>query len=319
MKVLVADIGGTNARFAIAEPGTRELVPTSLMTAGLATFEDALTMFLDGAGTSASNLAGAVISGAGPVREDGAIHMTNGPWDLVPAQIQAAHSFPFVRILNDMTAAALALPGLEAGDVQQIGGDAPEEGAAKAVIAPGTGLGTSGLLRGDDGIWVPLASEGGHISLAPQSEREIAVVFHLVRQYGHASIERVLSGSGLEVLYQTLGALDGGDTSALSPVDIAAAARRGEGQATEVMQLFSSWLGAASGDIALLLGAKGGVYLAGGLLPRLDDLFDRAMFRRRMEAKGRFDTWLKPVPAYLVNRQDLGLLGCLRMAERSLS
>lgn len=322
MTVLVADIGATHARFALAAPDADSAAPETMMVAGLATLEDALACFLESKSVSARDLDAAVLAAAGPVRADGSIHMTNCPWVANPAAIAKAHGFPKIRVLNDMTAAALGLLRLQDSDLDQFGGDAPDPAAPKAVLAPGTGLGISGLIPSASGDWTALASEGGHVDLAPHNDREIAVVSHLLRAFGHASPERVLSGMGLETLYKTLTALDGSGLPPQSPVDIAATARRGERQAAETVQLFSGWLGAVAGNLALTLGATGGVYLAGGIIPQWNaeggDLFDRALFRRRFVAKGRMSALLEPIPTYIVGRKDLALLGCLEEAARLL-
>ncbi len=317
MTVLVADVGATHARFGLAEINAGKVTPDMVMVAGIASLEEALSQFLKARGVAAKDLEGAVLCAAGTVRSDGAIHMTNGPWVLDPAELERTHAFPFIRILNDLTAAAQGLMRLGPEDAEQIGGAAPDPDAPKAIIAPGTGLGISGLIRGTSGEWTALASEGGHVDLAPQNEREIAIVFHLLRRFGHASPERVLSGPGLETLYQTLSALDGVTLSANpAAVDIVGAARRGEAQAQEALQIFCGWLGSVAGDLALTLGATGGVYVAGGIIPKWQGLFDRALFRRRFEAKGRFKEYLKPIPAFIVARNDLALLGCLEEARR---
>ncbi len=322
MTVLVADIGATHARFALAAPNATDAVPETLMVAGLATLEEALARFLESKEVSARDLDAAVLAAAGPVRTDGSIHMTNCPWVADPAAIAKAHDFSKIRVLNDMTAAALGLLRLRETDVEQFGGGAPDLAAPKAILAPGTGLGVSGLIPSPKGEWTALASEGGHVDLAPHSDREIAVVSHLLREFGHASPERVLSGMGLETLYKTLTALDGSGLPLLSAVDIAAAARRGEPQATETVELFSGWLGAVAGDLALTLGAAGGVYIAGGIVPQWtatdSDLLDREVFRHRFVAKGRMGALLEPIPTYIVGRKDLALLGCLEEAAHLL-
>lgn len=317
MSVLIADIGGTNARLAIAEPGATELAPGGLMTAGIASTEDAIAMFLESQGVAPESLDGAVLSGAGPLRDDGTLHLTNGTWVVDPEALKARFGFPFVRVLNDVAAAAHAVPALAPSDLEQIGGT-PDMGDMRALLAVGTGLGIASILSAGGHTHV-IPGEGGHVSLAPENDREIAVVFQLLRQFGHVSWERVLSGPGLETLYATLTDLDGTGAPPLSPVDIASAARRGEPQAKECIALFTGWLGAVAGDTALLTGARGGVYLGGGILPRWGELFDRALFRRRFEAKGRFDDYLEDIPAYLISRQDLGLLGCMTVARKSLA
>ena len=317
MSILVADIGGTNARFAIAKPGASEIAPVVLMTAGFKTPEDAIAFFLAGQGVEATALDGAVLSGAGPLRDDGLLRLTNGSWELDPEHLRYRFGFQFVRILNDVAAAGRAVPSLGTRDLERIGGGPSVTNDPRVLIAPGTGLGLASIVNADGKVIV-IAGEGGHASLAPGNDREIAIVFHLLRQFGHVSWEWVLSGPGFELLYTTLSALDGSGNPPLSPVDIMASAKRGDPQAVECVQIFTGWLGSVSGDAALLLGARGGVYLGGGVLPRWGNLFDRDLFRRRFEAKGQLDEYLKVIPTYLISRQDLGLLGCLKVAEELL-
>lgn len=322
MTVLVADIGATHARFALAAPEARDAAPDVVLVASVATLEDAIAKVLGGKGITARDLDAAVLAAAGPLRADGSIHMTNCPWVVDPRAIAKAHDFAKIRVLNDMTAAALGLLRLRDGDLDHCGGKAPDPAAPKAILAPGTGLGISGLVPSAGGEWTALASEGGHVDLAPHSDREIAVVRYLLDLFGHASPERVLSGIGLTALYEALSVLDESGLPPLTPVDIAAAAKRGEPQAAETVKLFCGWLGSVAGDLALTLGAFGGAYIAGGIVPQWSaddgDLFDRALFRQRFTAKGRMGELLEPVPTYIVRRNDLALLGCLEEASRLL-
>lgn len=316
MTILVADIGATYARFALTEPEGPVPDPDTVMVADEGSLEEAVSRFLERRGAAGVKIDAAVLAAAGPVRADGTIQMTNGPWTINPQTIAETLNARSIRVLNDMTAAALGLPLLAADELDKLGGGEAIPHAPKAIIAPGTGLGVSALVPGTDGKAVSLASEGGHVDLAPHDAREGAIVLHLLRRYGHASPERVLSGQGLEALYAALGALDGTDTAAKGAADIAAAARRGEAQAVETLQLFCGWLGSVAGDLALTLGARGGVYVGGGIVPQWGELFDRALFRRRFEAKGRFSDLLASIPAFLVQRKDVVLLGCQAEARR---
>ena len=244
--------------------------------------------------------------------------MTNCPWDVTHEAIVEATGLQTVALLNDFTALALALPELGQADVAQIGGDAPQPAGTKGVLGPGTGLGVSGLVRAGD-RWVPLAGEGGHVDLAPSNPREISVIYQLMQEFGHVSVERVLCGPGLETLYMALGALSGAkETGKPTAMDIANRARTGASPlASETVELFTGWLGAVAGDLALTLGATGGIYLGGGILPRWGALFDRDLFRYRFEAKGRFKSYLAPIPVYLITRADPAFLGLARAAENA--
>lgn len=317
---LVADIGGTNARFSLARPqgsGFDIDKPSVWLTSVYPGLGEALETFLEQAGRPA--LAGAAFCAAGPVEGEGdaaRIRMTNCPWDVSVEAIATATGLAHPLLFNDFTALALSIPALGADDVRQIGGGAPRAARPIALIGPGTGLGVSGLVPDGAGGFIPLAGEGGHVDLAPSNQREISVLFQLMQEHGHVSAERVLSGPGLETLYGALGALSGSsETANLSAVDIANGARSGRNRlAVETVQLFCGWLGAVAGDLALTLGAFGGVYVGGGIVQRWGDLFNDELFRYRFEAKGRFRSYMAQIPTYVIDRPDPALLGLARAA-----
>lgn len=326
--LLVADIGGTNARFALASLRQGELMlgPTvSLRTAAYRRLDDALDAVLDAEGRPP--LAAAAICAAGPVdeaEEGGArISLTNCPWSVTEAAIVRATGVAAPHLMNDFAALALAIPALTPADIRRFGETgAPVPGAPVIVIGAGTGLGVSALLF--DGIHAhAVAGEGGHVDLAPKGPREMAVLSHLQAQFGHVSAERVLSGPGLATLHAALVAIDGAAPAPLTPEEVAIRAHGGEcPQSREAVALFCGWLGAVAGDVALTLGARGGVYIAGGIVPgwvaAMPGLFDEKLFRARFEAKGRLEPWMKKIPAFVVTRPDAALLGLARAAREGL-
>ena len=321
MVMFVADIGGTNARFSLAQPGeTKPDMPTVLMTALYPTLEDALKTFLDETGNP--DIGGVAICAAGPVQASGReayVEMTNCPWVVSADAIAAATDVDAPILVNDFTAVAVSLPHLEDEDVVQIGGNKGQAGAPIGVLGPGTGLGVSGLVPHSDGEFTALSGEGGHVSLAPGNEREISLLFQLMQTYGHVSAERVLCGPGMETLYAALGALDGSsETGKPTAADIARMAQDGSSPlAQETVEVFTGLLGSAAGDLALTLGAQGGVYLAGGILPRWGDLLNHRLLRHRFEAKGRFKSYLAEIPLYLITAPDVALIGLTSLARRS--
>lgn len=320
-RILVADIGGTHARFALVARGARPDEPAVWMTALYSGLPEALDAFLEQQGRPA--IAAAAVCAAGPVEGAGTharIAMTNCPWVVEARAVADAVRAP-AALVNDFTAVALALPHLRAGDYEQIGGSASLPDAPMAVLGPGTGLGVSGLCPVVDGTgavtgYVPVPGEGGHVSLAPGNEREISLLYQLMQTFGHVSVERVLCGPGLENLYAAIGALDGApETGRPTAADIARMARDSSSPvAREAVAAFTGQLGSVAGDLALTLGAKGGVYLAGGILPRWGGLFDRALFRHRFEAKGRFRAYLAPIPVRLITVPDPALIGLAALA-----
>lgn len=310
---LLADVGGTNARFAWqAEAGASIEAVRVLPVADHARLEDAIWCYLDGLGRGVPGLVAIAI--ANPVTGD-RVHMTNADWSFSQAAVQAEFGFTTWRLLNDFTALALALPDLPPGDVRQVGGGTPQTGCAIGLVGAGTGLGVSGLVPNGQGGWVPLEGEGGHVTLPAQTERERLVMDGLVRRYGHASAERVACGQGLVDVCAILCEADSVLTEALGSAGAVseAALRGGHVQAMEALHIFCAMLGSVAGNLALTLGARGGVYVGGGIVPRLGDWFDRSPFRERFEAKGRFQPYLAGIPVWVITaQQSPALLGAAR-------
>jgi glucokinase len=300
---LVADIGGTHARFALCGPDGEPAAEEWLQVADYPGLVEAAQAYLAG-----RKVADAVFAVATPVDSDW-IGLTNAPWAFSIRATKKALALERFAVINDFAAQALAVPRLAPEDWVQIGGGEPQAGAAIAVIGPGTGLGVSGVLP-VQGIWYPIPSEGGHVSLAPHDERDAALLACLRRRFDHVSNERVLSGPGLINLATALAELDGEMLSLADPREVSRRAESGECPfCTEALQRFSAFLGGASGDLALLFCALGGVYISGGLCRNLGPLFDLERFRARFVAKGRFVDYLRRVPIYLVTRRDSGLVG----------
>lgn len=305
---LIADIGGTNARFALTGPDGRPTAERTLATADYPGPVEAARAYLDGRRVRA-----AVFAVATPVESDW-IHLTNSPWAFSIEATRTALGLDRLVVINDFTAQALAVPVLGADERVLLGGGEPVAGRAIGVIGPGTGLGVAGLIWASD-RWLPIPSEGGHVSLAPQDEVEAAVLTHLRRRFGHVSKERVLSGPGLVNLATALAAIEGETLAVTEPAQVTARARTRECPfCVAALERFSTMLGAAAGDLALMLCARGGIYVGGGLCLRLGDLFDRARFRAGFVAKGRFEDYLSAIPTYLVTRRDPGLLGAAALA-----
>lgn len=303
MRRLIADIGGTNARFALAETGGLPEDEQTLQVADYADMALAIETYLAGRRVEA-----AVMAVATPVESD-LIRFTNSPWTFSIEGLRTRLGLSQLDIINDFAAQALAMPHLAPAELEQIGGGAPTPGRAIGVLGPGTGLGVSSLVPGKVG-WTALPGEGGHVTFAPASEREWSLKQALDRRFGHVSNERLLSGQGLLNLAHALAELDGGTCAAATPRDVTDAARAGSCAAcVEAVALFSAILGSAAGDLALITGARGGVFVAGGICLRMGELFDRAAFRRRFEAKGRMRVFLEPIPVWLVLRGDTGLMG----------
>jgi glucokinase len=238
------------------------------------------------------------------------VAMTNHPWSFSISALKSQLGFGRLEVINDFTALALALPHLAPEDRRPTGGGAAVAGAPLGVLGPGSGLGVSGLIAAEKG-WIALTSEGGHATMAPATDRESAVLDHMRRHFDHVSAERVLSGPGLVNLYNTLAALDGvssrGYTAAqITDPEIGAA----DPLCAEATSLFCAMLGTMAANLALTLGARGGIYIGGGVVPRLGQRFAESPFRARFEAKGRFSHYLAAIPTWVVTHPLPAFLGC---------
>jgi glucokinase len=317
---LVADIGGTHARFAwLSAPGAAPGHVQVLAVADHAGPAEAARSYLQGLragiGTDWRPPRRAAFAVATAVTGD-AIAFTNSPWAFSCEALRRALALDALAVLNDFEALALALPGLTAAQRRPLGGPpladltAAPVGTVLAVIGPGTGLGVGAVLRTRSG-WQALPGEGGHATLAASDALEAAVIAVVRRDRGHVSAERLLAGPGLPLLYAALAEVQGRPPmEGATPAAIVDAARAGGGDAlaSETLALFARLLGGMAGNLALTLGARGGVFVGGGVVPRLGDAFDMAAFRACFEAKGRFQGYLAAVPTALVT-DTLAALG----------
>lgn len=307
-RALVADIGGTHVRFGIARAGGVEDVRT-LRCAEHATLADAVGAYLRATGLELPRKAALAI--AGPA-EGERIEMTNHVWSFGREELRSELGLERLEVLNDYTALALSLPALGDADVREIKPGRAVERAPIALLGPGTGLGVAALVPAGDS-WAALATEGGHRDLAAHDEREWQVIRYLQERFEHVSVERALSGPGLVNLYEAVTRIDGEEPQGLTPPSVVAGARDGSSAAcVEAAQLFAGWLGAVAGDLALTYGARGGVFVGGGILPKMGEVFDAERFRLRFLAKGRFRDYLRDIPVRLIVRDYAALVGAAR-------
>jgi len=313
--ILLADAGGTFTRLALTGADGAILQSEVMESGKFATFEDAARDFLKAHKATPTR---AAIAAAGPV-ESGVVQLTNGPqWRIEKAALASALGLTRVLLVNDFAAVAAAAPRLPSDQLVTINAGAADDGTI-AVVGPGTGLGVA-LVTRVGGSYRVLAGEGGHAGLSPVTDREIAVLHQLIRRFGHVKAEHVLSGLGLEILWETLAALDGADASQ-RPIagEIAERARRKScALSSEAIAIMTGWLGGFAGDVALIAGASGGVYLAGGVLPRWGDLLDTRLFMRRFTAKGAHKALMERIPVHLIIDNQTafkGLLALLAEAE----
>lgn len=310
---LLADIGGTRARFALLGADGTLGAPLVLATAEHDGFGAALDEFRSRSGFS-GRFDDAAVCVAAPL-DDGDIRLTNSHWVISRAALAESTGVAEPLLVNDFTAVAMSLTRLGDTDVRLLGGGRPRAGAPAAVIGPGTGLGVSALIPDAHGGHVALASEGGHVTLACADEHEIEAVAGLRRRFAHVSAERVLSGPGLEVLHEVLAELAGeSPPPARDAETIARLAREGRSPvAARSVAMFTRWLGAVAGDLALTLGARGGVYIAGGIVLAWGKTFDAGLFRRGFEDKGRYRAYLESIPTWLITHPHPAFEGLAAM------
>ncbi len=315
---LLADIGATNARFALLREGGLGEVLT-LPVAAHPTSYGAIAAALERLG-SAQVPQTAVLAFAGPV-DDARAAMTNAGWDTTEGELRQRFGFSQVRLLNDYAALALSLPHLDDGDRLAVGhggrlraGGPP---APLAVLGPGSGLGVAALLPAEPHPR-PLISEGGHVTM-PAMDRLEADLFALLREdFGHVSAERLLSGPGLSNIHGGLARLNGTPAEALEPAAVTQRALEGgDPLCRQALELFCLLLGTFAGNVALSYGARGGVFLGGGILPRFPDFLLASGFRGRFEDKGRFRSYLEDIPTWLITRPNAAFLGLAAAAEQT--
>lgn len=304
---LAIDIGGTNIRLGLLEADS--LRPSYIRSFKINEFSglaEVIELFLNAA--PPHQVKQAAIDVATPVTQD-TIKLTNHAWTFSIREIRERFGFERLKVINDFTAMALSIPLLEPHELKQVGGGAADPDGAIALLGAGTGLGVSGLIRSAAG-WYPLSGEGGHVTLGARTVRELAIFAAFWEKYGHMSAERLLSGTGLEEFYQVICHLDGQIPEPLQPADISARAIAQTCPACmETMTLFCEWFGIVAANLTLSLGATGGVYIGGGIVPNLGDYFIHSSFRTAFETKGRFKGFMQKVPVYIVEADNPALRG----------
>lgn len=314
---LVGDIGGTNARFAIADLSTpsspRITALAHLPSADYTSLDAALADYLSGQRTTPPV---AVLAVAGPV-ENGEALLTNLGWHARSAAVTAL-GFGAVSLINDFRALAAAADALQEKDLERIGPPhLRQPNATIALVGAGTGFGAAALVR-EPGRTIALAGEGGHIGFSPEDDEEDEILRVLRARFGRVSIERILSGPGLVNLYAALADIHGDVSDLADPHAILAAAEQKQRLAAHAVERFAGIFGAAAGDIALTFGARGGVLLAGGLSEAMLGILKAGSFRSRFDGKGRLAHFVRALPTHMITRADAALLGCARLAEAML-
>jgi glucokinase len=317
---LLADIGGTNARFALEiGPGRVDLIEV-LPCAGYPTLADALRAYLGGAAVKAAGFGAighAALAIANPITGD-FVRMTNHHWEFSIEALRRECGFDTLVVANDFTALARSLPHLAPAQKVQVGGGAPVAGTPLGLVGAGTGLGVSGLIPAGE-HWTALLSEGGHVTFSPANETEVAILQFAWGQFEHVSAERLMSGDGIELIYRALAQQEGKPDEGLRAAEISRRALACEcALCDRVVETFCGMLGTVAGNLAITLGAQGGIYIGGGIVPRLGERFHRSSFRARFEHKGRFVHYLSQVPTFVITADYPAFLGVSAILSEKL-
>ncbi len=302
---LVVDLGGTNVRLGLVDgPDEQPRAVRERKLADGGDFEGAIADYLEEVGVRVPSAALAV---AGPVVGD-VVEPSNSTWHFSISDLERAFEFERLVVVNDFHALALALPHLREGDLMRIGGGTAVPDGVRVVVGPGTGYGTAALLR-HRGEWIPVASEAGQASFAPQDETEARVAAIIGRLVGRVTIEHVVCGPGLLAIDHALAEIGGSQSTRRQPEEVAEAAAAGDPRAAQALGIFFATLGSVAGDAALIFCATGGVYLAGGILPKLVRPLMASRFRARFEDKAPLADLARAIPTSLITRAYPGLIG----------
>lgn len=300
---LLADIGATHARFALESRCAVFEQVRVLQCADFGGFAEVVEAYL--AAIEGDRPRHAAIAIANPIDGD-LVRMTNRDWRFSIEETRRRLGFATLLMVNDFTALAQALPRLPAPERVQIGGGVARTNGVVGLIGPGTGLGVSGLICDEEGGGITLGSEGGHVRFAPSDEREMFILSYAWRELKHVSAERLVSGTGLELIYRALCERD--QARPPSPVPgaseiVSRALSGGDARCSETVECFCAMLGTVASDLAVTLGAVGGIYIGGGIVPRMLPLFLASPFRQRFEDKGRFSDYVSSIPTYVITAE----------------
>lgn len=305
--VLVGDIGGTNARFALVLSPDGEQVPfDTVRTADFANIDIAIRdKILPNAPVAPKT---AILAIAGPINGD-EIELTNCPWVVRPYVMMDMLGLTDIIVINDFEAQALAVASLGPEHLEQIGGGKLVEGASRVVLGPGTGLGVAGLIN-IAGTWYPVPGEGGHVDMGPRTQRDYEVYPHIEELDGRVSGEQILCGRGLVSLYRAICKADGVSSSLSEPQDVTAAAFSGENrQASETLDLFATYLGRLAGDLALIFMARGGVYLSGGIAQKIVAVLKSGSMRAAFDNKAPHSAFMRETPVFVITHPLAAVAG----------
>src|SRR5882672_4252066 len=309
---LMADIGATNTRCALLDDKGQELASEVFQNSDFTGLAGLLSVYLDHR-RATDRPKRAALAVAAPILGDN-VQMINLDWRFSQAALKKELHLSELIVVNDFAAIAWGLPHLRAADLRKIGGGAPSGRGTLAAVGPGTGLGIAALVPASDG-WAVVSGEGGHSTLPATTEEEQRVIELVRKQEGHCSAESFLSGPGLVRLYVTLAELAGRGRPTVTPQDVTSLAKGSEPLARKAQAMFFAMLGTVAGNVAMTVGARGGVFIAGGIVPQLLDALAKSEFRERFEAKGSYRAYMQAIPTHVITeplpafRGLRGLLG----------
>ena len=312
---LIGDIGGTNARLAMCNLETGKISNIQrFLTRDFLSFEEVITRFMN---DTPVKLQYACLAIASPINDEW-ITMTNNSWAFSPAALKKKFGFEQLEIINDFTAVSMSIPSLSNECVIKFGGGDSERHQPIAVYGAGTGLGVSCLIERNG--WMVIPGEGGHVDFGATTDEEEVICSIMRSRLGHLSAEKLLSGQGLVNLYEAVVLADKRQPEMLSPAEVTARALNNSCKdCYRTLTLFCTAMGHFGGNLALTYGAAGGVYIAGGIVPKIKEFFLKSDFRVAFEDKGRFGKWLKRVPVYLIIHDSPGLIGAVAWLQQQLT
>lgn len=312
--ILIGDIGGTNARFAIiADAAAEQINFPNVRTADFETIDDAIRAAI--LEKSVIKPRSAILAVAGPISDD-QIPLTNCDWVVRPKTMIEGLGLEDVLVVNDFEAQALAISDLSGENRERLGNGSGEMVASRVVLGPGTGLGVGGLIHARN-VWIPVPGEGGHVDLGPRTKRDLEIFPHVETIEGRISAEQILCGRGIVNLYRAICAADGGEPTYADPADITAHALAGtDPVAVETIALFSTYLGRVAGDMAMIFMARGGVFLSGGISQKILPALRKPEFRAAFEDKAPHSALLATIPTYVVTHPLAALAGLSSYARK---
>ncbi|NMP29153.1 glucokinase [Rahnella sp. SAP-1] len=311
---LVGDVGGTNCRLALCALDSGEISQAQTFSGlDFDSLEAVVRQYLE---SQHQDVEDACIAIACPITGDW-VAMTNHTWAFSIAEMKKNLGLQHLEVINDFTAVSMAIPMLKPSDLLQFGGKSPLEGKPAVIYGAGTGLGVAHLIHADQ-RWLSLPGEGGHVDFAPNSEEEDSILEQLRTEIGHVSAERILSGPGLVNLYRAIVKTDQRQPENYAPKDVTRLALEDNLDCRRALSLFCVIMGRFGGNLALNMGTFGGVYIAGGIVPRFLEFFKASGFRAAFEDKGRFKDYLRDIPVYLITHDQPGLLGAGAYLRQSI-